>query len=224
MTKHMPETARRTQILAAAREEFIAHGYDETRVGDVAERAELSKGAVYFYFESKRDLFMALVLAEHEQTYAFLDGAERDTGPALFKLLRVGWEYLDYFANRTQPPRFFLMMTEAATRDPDIQSECEKLHRRFVDATSRILAQGVAEGAFRPMDTNAIAQMLKAMIDGFGGHAAINITPDQDGLATEGFRTLLKGILLDPNQADLFIDAALSARDMAKGAPLLRQG
>ena len=70
MTKHLSEAERRSQILRAARAVFIEKGFLAARVEDVAKRASLSKGAVYFYFSSKRDLFMALVQEEHEATTA----------------------------------------------------------------------------------------------------------------------------------------------------------
>src|SRR5690606_15280643 len=124
MTKHLSEPERRAQILAAAREEFIRNGYAATRVGDVARQASLSKGAVYFYYPSKRDLFMALVLAEHETSYAFLANTERSDVPALTRLLQVGREYVDYFYGIAEPPRFWLMMLELAVRDEDIRQEC----------------------------------------------------------------------------------------------------
>ena len=63
MTKHQSESERKAQILTAARDVFVARGYADARVEDVAKKAGLSKGAVYFYFPSKRHLFMALVLA-----------------------------------------------------------------------------------------------------------------------------------------------------------------
>jgi AcrR family transcriptional regulator len=207
MTKHLSEAERRAQILAAAREEFMLHGYADTRVGDVARRASLSKGAVYFYDPSKRDLFMALVLAEHETTYAFLESSEASEAPALVRLVSVGREYVEYFFGLATPPRFFLMMTELGVRDEDIRAECEALHQRFVDAVARIFAQGMVEGAFRQMDPVAVAQMLKALIDGVGGQAAIGIAPDRDRLALEGFRTILRGILADPDHADVVLAA-----------------
>ena len=61
MTKHQSETDRRNQILRSARAVFIERGYLDARVEDVAKRAGLSKGAVYFYYESKRHLFLTLV-------------------------------------------------------------------------------------------------------------------------------------------------------------------
>ena len=61
MTKHLSETERRAQILRAARSVFIEKGYLAARVEDVAKQAGMSKGAVYFYFSSKRELFLALM-------------------------------------------------------------------------------------------------------------------------------------------------------------------
>lgn len=195
MTKHLSETERKNQITRAARAVFIEKGYLVARVEDVAARAGLSKGAVYFYFPSKRDLFMALVQEEHEQTYSFLDSAEEDNRPAAVKLLDLGQKYLDYFAGLKSPPRFFLMMCEQGIRDDEIREECQAVHQRFVDAATRILAQGMAEGSFRELDPQAVAMMLKAIIDGLAGQSAIGIRPDRDKLVTDGIQMLLHGIL-----------------------------
>jgi len=198
MTKHLSERERRAQILRAARSVFIEKGYLAARVEDVARRAGLSKGAVYFYFSSKRDLFTALVREEQENTYHFLDEAEQDSRPAAVKLLDLGTKYLSYFAGLKTPPRFFLMMSEMAIRDGEVQEELQATHVRFVDAASRIVAQGMAEGTFREGDPVAVAQLLKAMIDGLAGQSAIGIRPDKDRLSGDGIQVLLHG-LLNPN-------------------------
>ena len=48
------------EILGAARRCFSEAGYHETRVDEIARRAGLSKGAIYWYFNGKRELFLAL--------------------------------------------------------------------------------------------------------------------------------------------------------------------
>ncbi len=197
MTKHLTEAERRGQILRAARAVFIEKGYLAARVEDVAARAGLSKGAVYFYFQSKRDLLLALVQEEHETTYSFLESAEADFRPAAIKLLDLGKKYLDYFAGLKSPPRFFLMMCEQGIRDEEIREELTAVHRRFVDAATLILAQGQSEGAFRKGDPAAMAQLLKAIIDGLAGEAAIGIRPDPERLMRDGIGVILYGIL-DP--------------------------
>jgi AcrR family transcriptional regulator len=196
MTKHLSETERRSQILASARVVFLEKGFVDARIDDVARRASLSKGAVYFYFPSKRDLFMALVQEEHENTYFFLDRAEKDERPAAVKLLDLGRRYLDYFAGGRTPPRFFLMMCEQSLRDEELREEVQAIHVRFVDAAARIFAQGMAEGTFRQMDPVAIAQMLKAMIDGLAGQSAIGVRPDRERLLGDGISMILSGILV----------------------------
>ncbi len=198
MTKHLSEAERRAQILRAARSVFIEEGFLVARVSDVAKRAGLSKGAVYFYFPSKKELFLALVHEEHENTHAFIDEAERDNRPAHIKLLDLGQRYMQYFAGLKTPPKFFLMMTEQAVRDETIREEVQAVHQRFLDAVTGIIAQGVAEGTFRPLDPSIVAQMLKAMIDGFAGESAIGVRPDTLALKTDGINLILNGILATP--------------------------
>jgi AcrR family transcriptional regulator len=49
----------RERILAAARERFAAHGYDRTRIRDVAADAEVDPALVHYFFKSKDGLFVA---------------------------------------------------------------------------------------------------------------------------------------------------------------------
>jgi AcrR family transcriptional regulator len=68
--KQKPQTAGRRrerkdtrpqEIVAAAFEEFVTHGYATTRLEDVASRARVSKGLPYLYFKTKEELFKAVV-------------------------------------------------------------------------------------------------------------------------------------------------------------------
>lgn len=52
---------RPSEILAAALETFAAYGFQSTKLETVAKRAGVSKGAIYLYFETKADLFQAVV-------------------------------------------------------------------------------------------------------------------------------------------------------------------
>jgi AcrR family transcriptional regulator len=53
------ESGTREAILAAARERFAAHGYDRTRIRDVAADASVDPALVHYYFSSKDGLFVA---------------------------------------------------------------------------------------------------------------------------------------------------------------------
>src|SRR5688572_18857420 len=50
---------RRAQLLAMGRQAFANHSYDEVSIDDLAKKAKLSKGLFYYYFPTKRDLYIA---------------------------------------------------------------------------------------------------------------------------------------------------------------------
>jgi AcrR family transcriptional regulator len=194
MTRHLSEAERRAQILRAARALFLESGFLATRMEDVAKRADLSKGAVYFYFESKRTLFDALVEEEHATTLSFLQAAATDPRPAADKLVELGTQYLHYFAGLKSPPRFFLLMSEMATRDEVTRQRATQIHNHFVDLLTKLIGEGIKDGAFRQQDPRAAALMLKAFVDGMAGQAAIGIRPDVKRLSTDGIRLILDGL------------------------------
>ncbi|RFU82707.1 TetR/AcrR family transcriptional regulator [Streptomyces triticagri] len=60
----------RASVLVAAREEFAEYGYADAKVDRIAERAELTRGAVYSNFTGKRSLYLAVLTAAAEQARA----------------------------------------------------------------------------------------------------------------------------------------------------------
>ncbi|GAB1511740.1 TetR/AcrR family transcriptional regulator [Actinophytocola sp. KF-1] len=79
----------RALVLAAAREEFAERGYRDAKIDLIAERAELTRGAVYSNFPGKRALYFAVLadLAEQAPTTVVQPG--RTTGDALAALARA---------------------------------------------------------------------------------------------------------------------------------------
>jgi AcrR family transcriptional regulator len=80
--ERLPE-GRREQILETAAREFAAHGYERASLNHILAAAGVSKGAAYYYFEDKADLFATTVghHLDHVIAEAALDVArlERDT-------------------------------------------------------------------------------------------------------------------------------------------------
>jgi AcrR family transcriptional regulator len=199
MTKHQSEAERRAQILEAARTLFVERGYLAARVEDVARAAGLSKGAVYFYFPSKKAIFEALAEQEYSRTITFLLQAQAAPIPASQKLFIMARQYLDYFSGLKDPPRFFLLMTEMAIRDEAIRENVRAIHEQYVQGLATIIAQGSDEGIFRPVDAEALSTMLKALIDGISGQAAAGLRPDVSRLSSAGMDIILHGLLIkDP--------------------------
>lgn len=86
--------ARPSELTAAALELFVEKGYAATRLDEIAARAGVSKGTLYLYFESKEELFKAVIregllplLAEGEELVASMPGPAGE----LFKAIVLRW-------------------------------------------------------------------------------------------------------------------------------------
>jgi AcrR family transcriptional regulator len=87
------EQQRRTQILQAAMACFARQGYHATSIDDVVGESGLSVGAIYSYFPSKEDLFLALSDHRSDQTLAYLNDLFHRPGPMADKT-REAVDYL----------------------------------------------------------------------------------------------------------------------------------
>lgn len=67
LTRAEAQERNRAKVLAAARQEFAERGFRDAKIDDIADRAELTRGAVYSNFPGKRALYFAVLadLAEH---------------------------------------------------------------------------------------------------------------------------------------------------------------
>jgi AcrR family transcriptional regulator len=79
----------RTRVLAAAQDEFAERGYRDAKIDLIAERADLTRGAVYSNFPGKRALYFAVLADLAERTPATVTQAGRTTGDALAALARA---------------------------------------------------------------------------------------------------------------------------------------
>lgn len=145
--------ARPDDILDAALDLFIAHGFAATRVEDIAARAGLSKGAVYLYFPSKEKILEGLVrraivpIAERGAREAV--AARGDAREALRHLLEV-------VTRRFGDPRVAAVPRIVLAEAGNFPELAAMYRREVIDralvAVSGIVRRGVAEGAFRPVD------------------------------------------------------------------------
>ncbi len=171
----MTETdPRKDRILAAARDHFAAHGFEKTRLADVAKAADVAVGTIYLRYPGKAEL-LAGVLGEIEDRFA----AAMDT-PAIWAL---PW-----------PERFqavFRANLDLALSDPDLASLMGlapfamgvwRPGDRIRPMIVRHIMAGQASGALRPgFDPQIVAAIAYGMVEGALGELSVNPTagPDQ---------------------------------------------
>src|SRR4051812_8292598 len=81
LTRPEQQARTRAAVLTAARAEFAEHGYADAKVDRIAERAELTRGAVYSNFPGKRALYLA-VLVDSVERHTDAAPARSSPGPA----------------------------------------------------------------------------------------------------------------------------------------------
>ena len=88
-------SSTREAILTAARESFLAQGYEGTTIRAVARTAGVDPALVSYYFGSKGDLFGAAVnlrVRASEEIAAAVSGDLRSAGPRLVRLSLTAWD------------------------------------------------------------------------------------------------------------------------------------
>lgn len=194
MTRHLAEDVRREQILEAARAAFVETGFVPTRMEDIARRAGLSKGGVYFHFSSKQELFDALVQQEYDASIGMLEQVGRDEGPVAQKLETLARFYLGRLGDNSVSSRFFVVMNAVAIRDPQVRSRLQSMHETFVGAIEAVIKEGIARGEVRPVDMNSVATLLKAIVNGLEVAVAMGYNPNLGRVAQSSLEVLLLGL------------------------------
>lgn len=102
LTRAQQQERTRAAVLVAARQEFAEHGYTEAKIDRIAERAELTRGAVYSNFSGKRGLYLAVLADSAEQARAAAEPPPEppgSAGRALGAFARVWLERLPFVAD-----------------------------------------------------------------------------------------------------------------------------
>lgn len=123
----------RAALLRAARRVFEKRGYHETRIADITAAARMAVGSFYTYFDSKEEIFEALLI-EMENLVYDAPARQLPEGATPWERIRATNEV--YFTTYQRNARFWAVIEEAALRAGrarDIQSA------RHVDSRERTL-------------------------------------------------------------------------------------
>lgn len=157
---------RRNAIVEAARACFARAGFQGATLQEVFAEAGLSAGAVYNYFQSKRDLVLAIAERRHDEERAALSVGGADPITALKEIARRFLEA--YLAGSDDQKRRISLMTwaEALLDDAILKSVKEGVDTPR-HALEQLIAQGQASGALRAdLDKSALASAMVAMLQG----------------------------------------------------------
>ncbi len=189
---------RRAQILEAAIQAFTEKGFGDATMDDIVARAGLSKGTLYWYFESKDELINSIVgyIFERELAHAqqVVQGEERSREKLLVTLEMVTASF-----EQMQPIMPILMEYWAMMmRDERIRNTIGGYYQEFYEFLRPIIRQGVERGEFHTPDVDAAVYALVALAEGMGILWAADPTKvDLKQSIDKGIRLLIAGLESD---------------------------
>jgi AcrR family transcriptional regulator len=142
---------RPQEIIEAAFGEFSRNGYATTTLERIAERAGVTKGTIYVYFESKEHLFISMVReftkAAHEnvqELYETHDGSTAELLRAQFSLI---YQHLVNDKRRREVVR---MLIAESSRFPELADRYyDEILRPCLDMLKQVIRRGVDRGEIR---------------------------------------------------------------------------
>ena len=155
--------ARPGELLDAALDLFVEKGFSAARVDEVAARAGVSKGTLFLYFESKEDLFKAVVrenianqFPTWQEEFVVFQGSSADM---LRYALLSWWERI----GKTRASGITKLVMSEAQNFPEIaQFYQEEVIKPGNAMIRRILERGVSSGEFRQLDLEQAVHIIVA--------------------------------------------------------------
>ena len=157
---------RINQILSAAFEVFVKKGYSKTTMDDIVVASKLSKGALYHYYGSKKDLFISLI--DHWETYTFQDFYDKKSED------KKASDILRFFAKNviktvTDKKHAYIAEIEfraMSIQDGEIRERSNLLYNKLLDLFEKVVAKGIKEKEFKNLDVRKTAMSILAIFQG----------------------------------------------------------
>jgi AcrR family transcriptional regulator len=131
-TTRLPRSARRRQLLAAAEEVFVAHGYHSAAMDDIAERAGVSKPVLYQHFPSKLELYLALLDTHCDALAARTRAAMAATSDNRDRVRGAMQAYFDLIDHESEA--FRLVLESDLRNEPAARERVDRAERESIEA------------------------------------------------------------------------------------------
>lgn len=185
---------RRDEIVRRALKVFARKGYDTTSMDDIADRARVAKGTLYYYFPSKEDLYQAVMVHSLEGIFEELAESIRDIVDPFQAFTRLLEALVKLFKSKPDLLTLFLPLLNGQElpgqrRVEELVGEVWNLHRGLLERHfGALMAGGGPERAHavrfvaRGLVTNLLIQLRKGADD----HIAM-VVPAIAAILRDGF-------------------------------------
>ncbi|HEY2500381.1 MAG TPA: TetR/AcrR family transcriptional regulator [Mycobacterium sp.] len=158
------KSQRRDEIMAAAKEVFARKGFHDTTIADIAKRAGLAYGSIYWYFDSKDELFHALMAVEGGALRSHIAGAvgarQNVDGEAPFRTaVQATFEFFE-----SDKATVKLLFRDAYALGDRFEKHLGGIYERFIDDIESVIVVAQQRGEMVAAPPRMVAYTLAALI------------------------------------------------------------
>ena len=168
------QSDKKNNILMAAVKVLTKKGYYSSTMDDIVAESKMSKGAIYHYYSSKKDVYLAVIDMWENQTQALLAPAANESSSAkaikeLFNLLAKQLKIDGSFFNCL--PTLWAI----ARHDDDFKKKMQKVYNRFQKFIELIILRGIESKEFVNLKPDNAKTPALSLILNFEGIFWFNI-------------------------------------------------
>ena len=157
---------RKNQIIEAATAVFAEKGFYEARMDDIVEASGLSKGALYWYFDSKDAIIAAILDSFFDQEIEGMGKLLTAEMPVAGKLKVFIQQVMADIQEMSIYQSIALEFYALASRREDIRLALIRYFDDFQTALTQLIQQGIDTGEFQQVNAAVVADIFIAQMEG----------------------------------------------------------
>lgn len=150
-------------ILRNAARLFATRGYERSSIGDLVEACELSRGAIYHYFDSKEAILFAMMDSLVRNLLAHLEQAVAGGGAPLEKFERVIEAFVE--CNAQSPEEQIVLLNGLGALKTEEQRQIVQTERKIVELVGKVLNEIDVTKKLNRKNARVYTMMLFGMIN-----------------------------------------------------------
>jgi len=160
----MQREERREQVLRSAMEVFAHKGYHATSVGDIIKRAQIARGTFYLYFETKRQIFEAILEMALQGLVSRLHRIELSpqSPPPLDQLRANVGRVIAFLLSERELTQ--ILLRHADGLDADFDRRLSEFYDTIMNLIEGVLRAGQLMALVRPCDRRIVAACILGSI------------------------------------------------------------
>ncbi len=163
----MTKTSKKDLITNAAMSCFLDNGYRRTSMDDIVKTSGISKGGIYWYFNSKEEIFLYFLdreLDKEQEKYSRISQENNLAQEQIHEFFKAHLEH-----NKNFPLHLIVGEFLTQVRNPKINASFQKLiekkhHKK--DFFIRALESGIENQEFIPHDSTVMAEIICSVCEG----------------------------------------------------------